>query len=415
MSAFLKTKAGVLSMLAFAAMMVVAFHHVSSGRRARSLQAKVSPPGVVTVGTPAAASPVNPIAASSPVAAAPATPEWNTLAENAAYLENYYELGRREREDHDRQGNPLTRRETAATPRDVGVVTAIPNDEAPAVQVAPLRSSLRLQGRPRLSEATQPRSATVTAAPAVPVGKTLVPPVPRTLDPAADATRVAGAHVRPKRFNPYGSVLKCELVFTIDSTNEQTPLVGIVMAPVYNNGVLVIPAGTELHGTARPDRLRDRIFSGLDWVLVFPRERERPNGRQLNVKGVALDRVEPDANGMTWGITDGSYGLEGRVIRTMNEEEIKRFVATFIAASTVALQEKQPSGRDRDTFRNTPQNAVLQGLAANFQQIASDITAEIAAHGVFIRVPAGHQFYFYPTQIIDADAADISSDVATVK
>lgn len=413
MNAFLKSKAGVLSVLAFAAMMGVAFHHVASGRRARSPQAKTSPPTEVTAATPALATPASSTVSTVPIAAAPATPEWNALAENTAYLEKYYELGRREREDHDRQGNPLTRRENAATPRDVGFVPT--TDEAPEAPVSPLRSSLRLQGRPRPPEATRLRTAVAAAAPVPQAAATVLPPASRRLDPAADTMRGPGTHVRPKRFNPYGNVLKCELVFTIDSTNEQTPLVGIVMEPVYNNGVLVIPAGTELHGTARPDRLRDRIFSGSDWVLVFPRERERPNGRQLNVKGVALDRVEPDTNGMTWGITDGSYGLEGRVIRTMNEEEIKRFVATFIAASTVALQEKQPSGRDRDTFRNTPQNAVLQGLAANFQQIASDITAEIAAHGVFIRVPAGHQFYFYPTQIIDADAADISSDVATVK
>jgi hypothetical protein len=210
-------------------------------------------------------------------------------------------------------------------------------------------------------------------------------------------------------------VLKCELVFTLDSTNEQTPLVAIVMEPVYNNGLLVIPAGAELHGVARPDRLRDRIFSGPEWVLVFPRERGRPNGRQLNVRGVALNRVEPDANGMTWGLTDGSYGLEGTVIRSLKDAEIKRFVATFLAAGSLGLQERSSDRSGQQLTRNTPANAALLGFAANFDKIVEDITTEIAEHGVFIRVPAGHQFYFYPMQIIDPDAADISTDIATVK
>jgi hypothetical protein len=232
---------------------------------------------------------------------------------------------------------------------------------------------------------------------------------------ADDAQSVFASKPKPKRFNPYGNVLKCELVFTIDSTNEQTPLVGIVMEPVYNNGQLVIPPGAELHGSARPDRLRDRIFSGTDWVLVFPRERNRPNGRQLTVHGVALDRVEPDANGMTWGITDGSYGLEGTVIRTSQEEEIKRFVAIFFSQAAQTLEERGSGRGSGQTIRNTPQNAMLQGLAANLDKLSQDISAEIAQHGVFIRVPAGHQFYFYPMQIIDPEVADLPSNIATVQ
>jgi hypothetical protein len=208
-------------------------------------------------------------------------------------------------------------------------------------------------------------------------------------------------------FCPFGRPIKCELVFTIDSTMEETPLVGLVMEPVYNNGSLVIPAGAELHGVARPDRLRDRIFSGQEWMLVFPRLEGRPNGRQLQVQGLALDRVEPDENGLTWGITDGSYGLQGAVMRSLQEEELKRFAATFLAAAAFGLEEREGAGQGRSRLQATPRNAALQGLGTSLEEIARKIGLEIEQHGVFIRVAGGKQFYFYPKQAIFPNRAQV--------
>lgn len=332
-------------------------------------------------------------------------------AETAAYLESYLALDRNIRTDRDRLGTSIRRRQSASPIPD-----AVPSAPEPATSAPlPMRASLRLEGVARV--ATKPAlqaSADVPAGAAVDASA-----VQRTEASVArrssEAIKAGESPIKPARFNPYGRVIKCELVFTIDSTNEQTPLIALVVEPVYNNGVLVIPAGAEIHGTTRPDRLRDRIFSGEEWVLVFPREHNRPNGRQLSVRGVALDRVEPDANGMTWGITDGSLGLEGTVIRSLQQEEIKRFAATFLASAGMAMQERETDRSGQRTTRNTPQNAVLQGFSANMQRIADEITAEIEKHGVFIRVPAGHQFYFYPTQTIDPDVADISTDIAPVQ
>jgi hypothetical protein len=194
--------------------------------------------------------------------------------------------------------------------------------------------------------------------------------------------------------------VKCELVFTIDSTMEETPIVALVVEPVHNNGRLVIPAGTELHGMARPDRLRDRIYSSQDWVLVLPREGALPNGRELRVKGLALDRAEPEASGLTWGITDGSNGLQGTVIRSMQMEEVKRFAATFLSAAALAMEERQPGPRGTMQTLNTPRNAALQGLGSSLEDLSRKIADEVARHGSFIRVAAGKQFYFYPLQSI---------------
>lgn len=390
MKAFLTSKPGVAALLGFALIMAFAFYRVAQRHQGSEVPpppAKVNAPSKPSVAAPSTAAMASPAAATG------------ALAENAAYLQDYVSLAR-PREEHDAQGNVVRRRKAAATPSAAGRETVL--DSRPDSAARPARSSLRLQG------AVTGRGTPGRETPAARSAQVAV------ATPTSPDARAA-ARVRPARFNPYGRVIKCELVFTIDSTNEQTPLIGLVMEPVYNNGVLVVPAGAELHGAARPDRLRDRLFSGQDWVLVFPREGGQLNGRQLNVHGVALDRVEPDANGMTWGITDGSFGLQGTVIRTLENEAIKRFVATFVSAGAMALQERQTERGGQQAVRNTPQNAGLQGLAANFQTMADEITAEIERHGVFIRVPAGKQFYFYPMQIIDADAADISSDIATVK
>lgn len=400
MRSFLQSKIGLLSAVGFVVLMAFALQRVATSRRARAAQGK--PPVMAAAQAPVAASQPTPSPQTEPVA-----DSTGLVAQNAAYLDAVTALDGRARQDRDRQGNPVTRRDNPVTPTEAGQETQVdaPTQEAPE---KPTRASHRLRGRRSSDRAAD--SAAVSSTPTE--GE---PTQALRQKEAKEPAAAPPPRPRPKRFNPYGSVLKCELVFTLDSTNEQTPLVAIVMEPVYNNGLLVIPAGAELHGVARPDRLRDRIFSGPEWVMVFPRERGRPNGRQLTVRGVALDRIEPDSNGMTWGLTDGSYGLEGTVIRSLKDAEIKRFVATFLAAGSLGLQERNSDRSGQQLTRNTPANAALLGLAANFDRIVDEITTEIAEHGVFIRVPAGHQFYFYPMQIIDPDAADISTDIATVK
>jgi hypothetical protein len=426
MNALFGTKHGIISVIVFALVMAVVGYRVVHKRRDRAVRQNAAAPVTTTPPVAATTTPTSAVATPTPYPAPapgsatpmppPATPLVD-VAENAAFLDQYYHVEHRARKEHDQQGNPVTHRENVGTPPDAGHVTIEAPDPEPAVSMTP-RASLRLQGHPSSSAA--PASSALAALSAV---------LPTKLDAAlplphpASSTKADGptapliaskgasgglpAHAGPKRFNPYGSVIKCELLFTIDSTAEEVPLVGVVMEPIYNNGLQVIPAGAELHGVARPDRHRDRLFSTTDWMLVFPREHGGINGREMRVHGVALDRVEPDASGVTWGLTDGSYGLEGQIIRTMQEDEIKRFVATFLAESAQALQHRQTDRDGHETAMNTPQNAALQGLSANLERVAADISEEINRNGVFIRVPAGHQFYFYPTQVIDADAATV--------
>jgi hypothetical protein len=201
-----------------------------------------------------------------------------------------------------------------------------------------------------------------------------------------------------KDYAPYGRLIPCELIVTVDSAAIRTPIIGLITEDVYHGGRLIIPAGTEVHGTAQTDRTRERIASGNSWTLVWK------TGEELPLSGIALDR-ETDSDGQGWGITDGSAGLRGRLIKTDDLAEIKLFAATFLSGAASLLAERQET-----IFGNseTPSlgNAPLEGAQSVLGAYAQQIYDSIQRDGFYVRVPAGKQFYLYVTQTIDkADAA----------
>lgn len=209
----------------------------------------------------------------------------------------------------------------------------------------------------------------------------------------------------PSKFAPFGRMIKCELVNTVDSGNLETPIIGLVMEPVYWNRELIIPASSEVHGIATTDKLRERIASGDKWNIILPSEGDRPNGMALQVTGVALDREDLNGTGRTYGVTDGSFGLQGYRIKSNNLEEIKLFASTFLGALTSGLQHQVPSGSilGGEKTDNTIRDASLGGITAVMNRVAERIEKEIDANGFYTRVPAGKQFYLYVQQNINLD------------
>ena len=200
-----------------------------------------------------------------------------------------------------------------------------------------------------------------------------------------------------KFFAPYGRLLACELIVTVDSSSIQTPIIALVTDDIYHDGRLIIPAGTEVHGTAQADRKRERIASNGGWTLVWQ------TGEELHVDGVALDR-EKDPNGEGWGITDGSAGLRGQVVKTDNLAEIKLFAATFLSGAASALSQSRQTVVGTELLP-TLQNAPLQGAQNILGTYAQQILDTIQRDGFYVRVPAGKEFYLYVTQTIDKSAA----------
>jgi hypothetical protein len=194
-------------------------------------------------------------------------------------------------------------------------------------------------------------------------------------------------------FAPFGRLIPCELIVTVDSSSINTPIVGLITEDIYHHGRLVIPANTEVHGTAQVDRMRERIASDGRWTLVWQ------SGEELAVTGLALDREE-DGDGAGWAITDGSAGLRGRLVKRDDLAELKLFAATLISGAAEALTEKRSSPFGSFALP-TLQNAPLQGAQSVLDRYAQQIQQGIERDGFYVRVPAGKQFYLYVTQTLD--------------
>jgi hypothetical protein len=219
-------------------------------------------------------------------------------------------------------------------------------------------------------------------------------------------------------YAPYGRMIPCETVITIDSAKIETPIIGFVTEDVWHDGKLIIPAGAEVHGKAQVDPSRERIASDNDWILVW-RTTDRMNGAELPLHGVALDMERNETTG-TWQLTDGSAGLKGDILKTDNWAEIKLFASTFLAAAATGLQQTQNvssplTGATEQVPLATPENAALQGTSAVLNQYAQQILDSIKRDGFYVRVPAGKQFYLYVTQTIDLDKAKRGESLVDLK
>jgi hypothetical protein len=209
-------------------------------------------------------------------------------------------------------------------------------------------------------------------------------------------------------YAPYGRLISCETIITVDSSSIRTPIIGLITENIYHAGRLIIPAGTEVHGTAAPDRVRERLASGTSWTLVWQ------TGEELGLKALALDReFESDTNHVGWGITDGSAGLRGRLIKTDNLAEIKLFAATFLSGAANALTEKEQTifgTVDSRSLNNAPFKGAEKVLSVYAQRIYETIQRD----GFYVRVPSGKQFYLYVIQTIDRADARIGATVSAV-
>lgn len=231
----------------------------------------------------------------------------------------------------------------------------------------------------------------------------LKPKKPEELPPISlySGTPESGAAIeRPgAEYAPFGRLVQCELVVTVDSSTIQTPIIGLVTDDIWHDGSLIIPAGTEVHSSARVDRVRERIASAGEWTFVWQ------SGEELKVSGIALDR-EKDGEAGAWGVTDGSAGLGGELLKTDDLAEIKLFAASFLNGAAGALTDRQTTvfgTQSTSALQNAPILGAQQVLSAYAKQILNSIQRD----GFFVRVPAGKQFYVYVTQTLDKSRAAI--------
>ena len=205
-----------------------------------------------------------------------------------------------------------------------------------------------------------------------------------------------------ENYAPFGRLLQCKLVVTVDSSSIRTPIIGLVTEDLWHDGRLIVPAGAEIHGQARLDRTRDRIASDGEWTLVWM------SGLELPISGLALDlEKKPDG---TFEITDGSAGLKGDVLRADNAAELKLFAATFLSAGSRAFIDTNNNNLlGVPVAQATTKTAALAGTSSVLDQYAAQILDSINRDGVFVRVPAGKAFYVYVTQTLDVGKATVGN------
>mgnify|MGYP000305902056 FL=1 len=218
--------------------------------------------------------------------------------------------------------------------------------------------------------------------------------------------------VNPKdSFAPYGRMLRAKLVTTVDSSNIASPIIGVVSHDLYWNDKLLIPANSEIHAIARPDRSRNRIDVSGRWVVILAAGGVYPASSEIIVDGIALD-MDVNTEKDEFSITDGSAGLRGTVLT--NEDglnTIKLFTATFLSGVADGVTEREQTIRGTETVPGL-QSGGTQGIKAVMDRYAERILALIERDGAYVRVPAGKQFYLYIRQPLIMEQAKLGATLA---
>jgi hypothetical protein len=229
-------------------------------------------------------------------------------------------------------------------------------------------------------------------------------------DPAPAQVRTPPARKYPQA--PTFRCLPCQLVNTVDSGNIATPIIGRVTRDLIRHGEVVIPRGTEVHGQAQVDTMRERIASRGDFTLII-HDLKRPayDDKELVVSGIVLDR-EYDPEFDTYGLIDMGAGLPGQVIETGDKRLVDVFVASFLAG--IAQNTGSPTNGafgnrlytngnaiGTSALQNLVVNPAANGMASVLDMYAQQIMKAIQRDGFYIRVPSGTEFYLYVTQSIN--------------
>ena len=233
------------------------------------------------------------------------------------------------------------------------------------------------------------------------------PPIPQAIFATKEATR-------SEYYLPYGRLLRCELVNAVESTNIETPIIGLITEDVWQAGRLVIQAGTEVHGLAQKTAARERIGSERQWVLVFQ------DGKELPLSGTVLDYAPEGTNGEQWAETDGSAGLRGYMIAADKYAEAKAILAAMISAGAGAFPAMTNiisplTGGVTQVQQGGYQDAIAAGIQAGGQIYSQRLLEGLKNDPYYVRVPAGTTFYLYVSQTVDLANARISSTTSTPK
>lgn len=216
-------------------------------------------------------------------------------------------------------------------------------------------------------------------------------------------------------YAPYGRFIRAELMTSVDSAQLSTPVMGLVTQSLCWNQKVLIPANSELHSIASPNRERDRIEVTGSWIVVLAKGGIYPEGTELTLEATALDmEYNPDAD--SYGPTDASSGLRGTVLNNQSGmDTIKLFAATFVAGIAGGLTETSESPTGGFAVKPTLKNGGLQGVQEVMESYAKRLEDMIKEEGSYVHVAAGKQFYCYVRQPILMSKGKLAGSFANTK
>ena len=254
-------------------------------------------------------------------------------------------------------------------------------------------------------EISPPTRARATPADRVPDKIVRATPTPKPPPPIPQTIFATKEQSISELFLPYGRMLRCELVNTVDSTNIDTPIIGLVIEDAWNDGRLIIPAGTEVHGAAQKSAVRERIGSNRQWLMVFQDRRELP------VSGTVLDCAPDPKKSDAWLESDGSAGLRGYFVKSDKYAEAKSILASMISAGAGAFPQTttllSPLGGATEINSGGIENAFSAGLQTGGRLYSKRLLEQLDKNPFYVRVPAGTTFYLYITQTVDLAKATV--------
>ena len=217
-----------------------------------------------------------------------------------------------------------------------------------------------------------------------------------------------------ERYAPYGRLLNCKLVNTLESNVDGTPLIAMVIEDLWwvnskGERKLIIPAGTEVHGKMG-SCVRNRMMASGNFVLVWQLTSGEV-GMELQLNGRVLEKSNQAGNKNLATITDMAAGIPGRVMNNNNLNEMLQYTMAFVQGLSAGFQTTRTYDNGH-TIINENDGSTKNALASAFRQMSEvaleNISDKINKESYYIRVAAGTEFYLYIEQVTNIEKAAIA-------
>ena len=217
-----------------------------------------------------------------------------------------------------------------------------------------------------------------------------------------------------ERYAPFGRLLDCKLVNTLESNVDGTPLIAIVIQDLWWTNAkgerkLIIPAGTEVHGKMGKC-VRNRMMCSGNFVLVWQITSDQV-GLELQLQGRILEKSNQAGDKSKATITDMAAGIPGRVMNNNNLNEMLQYTIAFAQGLSAGFQTKTTYDNG-STIVSRNDGSTKNALATAFESLSNvaleNITDKISKESYYIRVPAGTEFYLYIEQVTNIEKAAIA-------